>query len=121
MPMRTFSPITDSTETSISSPIMMLWLDLRVRTSIGCTFLVADWRPARSPTAGRPSIELLPGERDALFGVDSTSPLDAAKLLSPAAPAGASREPLPAPPEHRSRASRRSPIGQPRRLAGALR
>src|SRR5271163_1205204 len=32
--MRTFSPMTDSTETSISSPIMMLWLDLRVKTSI---------------------------------------------------------------------------------------
>jgi len=27
-------PITESTETSISSPIMMLWLDLRVRTSM---------------------------------------------------------------------------------------
>ena len=32
--MRTFSPTTESTDTSMSSPIMMLWLDLRVRTSI---------------------------------------------------------------------------------------
>src|SRR3982751_4102790 len=34
MPIRTFSPMIDRTEISISSPIMMLWLDLRVRTSI---------------------------------------------------------------------------------------
>src|SRR4029450_298001 len=34
MPIRTFSPMTDSTETSMSSPIMMLWFDLRVRTNI---------------------------------------------------------------------------------------
>src|SRR5919205_3271479 len=34
IPMRTFSPVTDRTETSMSSPIMMLWLDLRVRTSM---------------------------------------------------------------------------------------
>src|SRR5919198_3647416 len=33
MPTRTFSPMIASTETSISSPIMMLWFDLRVRTS----------------------------------------------------------------------------------------
>src|SRR5207253_7056552 len=34
IPIRTFSPITDRTDTSMSSPIMMLWLDFRVRTSI---------------------------------------------------------------------------------------
>src|SRR5919204_6410526 len=34
MPMRTFSPMIDSTETSMSSPIMMLWFDFRVRTSM---------------------------------------------------------------------------------------
>src|SRR5215207_4585311 len=33
MPIRTFSPMIASTEISMSSPIMMLWLDLRVRTS----------------------------------------------------------------------------------------
>src|SRR5215213_4255213 len=33
IPMRTFSPMIASTEISMSSPIMMLWLDLRVRTS----------------------------------------------------------------------------------------
>ena len=32
--MRTFSPMIAETETSISSPIMMLWLDFLVRTSI---------------------------------------------------------------------------------------
>ena len=39
MPMRTFSPMIDSTDTSMSSPIMMLWLDLRVRTSMLATSL----------------------------------------------------------------------------------
>src|SRR5665213_829921 len=34
IPIRTLSPITDSTEISISSPIMMLWFDFRVRTSM---------------------------------------------------------------------------------------
>src|SRR3982074_2017022 len=34
IPIRTFSPITDRTDTSMSSPIMMLWLDFLVRTSI---------------------------------------------------------------------------------------
>src|SRR5437879_6245509 len=34
MPMRTFSPMIDSTDTSMSLPIMMLWLDLRVRTNM---------------------------------------------------------------------------------------
>ena len=34
MPMRTFSPMIDSTETSMSSPIMIDWLDLRVSTSM---------------------------------------------------------------------------------------
>ena len=50
MPMRTFSPITDSTETSTSSPIMMLWLGLRVKTSIRSTLPVADSRPAQPPS-----------------------------------------------------------------------
>src|SRR5436309_7160114 len=35
MPMRTFSPMIDNTDTSMSSPIMMLWFDFRVRTSTG--------------------------------------------------------------------------------------
>ena len=47
--------MTESTETSTSSPIMMLWLDLRVRTSMQCTFLLAA-RPAQPPFAGSPSI-----------------------------------------------------------------
>src|SRR5687768_12262034 len=34
MPMRTFSPMIESTDTSTSSPIMIDWLDLRVSTSI---------------------------------------------------------------------------------------
>src|SRR5215213_9140853 len=34
MPMRTFSPMIERTLTSMSSPIMMLWLDFRVRTSM---------------------------------------------------------------------------------------
>ena len=37
MPIRTFSPMIARTDTSISSPIMMLWLDFRVRTSIGAS------------------------------------------------------------------------------------
>ena len=41
MPMRTFSPMIESTDTSMSSPIMMLWLDLRVRTSMFGTSLLA--------------------------------------------------------------------------------
>src|SRR4051794_8101964 len=34
IPIRTFSPMIASTETSMSSPIMMLWLDFLVRTSM---------------------------------------------------------------------------------------
>src|ERR1700733_9168015 len=34
MPIRTFSPMIASTDTSMLSPIMMLWFDLRVKTSI---------------------------------------------------------------------------------------
>ena len=34
MPIRTFSPMIESTDTSMSSPIMMLWFDFRVRTSM---------------------------------------------------------------------------------------
>src|SRR5919201_2098887 len=34
MPIRTFSPMIDKTDTSMSSPIMIDWLDLRVSTSI---------------------------------------------------------------------------------------
>ena len=34
IPIRTFSPMIASTDTSMSSPIMMLWLDFLVRTSI---------------------------------------------------------------------------------------
>jgi hypothetical protein len=33
IPIRTFSPIIESTETSMSSPIMMLWFDFLVSTS----------------------------------------------------------------------------------------
>ena len=33
MPIRTFSPMIERTETSMSSPIMMLWFDFLVRTS----------------------------------------------------------------------------------------
>src|SRR3954468_21912191 len=33
--MRTFSPMTARTDISISSPIMMLWFDFRVSTSMG--------------------------------------------------------------------------------------
>src|ERR1700730_5261226 len=49
MPMRTFSPMTDRTDTSTSSPIMMLWLDLRVKTSIRFTFLFGRHSPAWPP------------------------------------------------------------------------
>src|SRR6202035_4722620 len=49
MPMRTFSPMTDRTDTSTSSPIMMLWLDLRVKTSIRFTFLFGRQSAARPP------------------------------------------------------------------------
>jgi hypothetical protein len=34
IPMRTFSPMIDKTETSMSSPIMIDWLDFLVSTSI---------------------------------------------------------------------------------------
>src|SRR3954454_6910848 len=34
IPIRTFSPMIASTDTSMSSPIMMLWLDFLVRTSM---------------------------------------------------------------------------------------
>ena len=34
MPMRTFSPMIDRTDTSMSSPIMIDWLDFLVSTSM---------------------------------------------------------------------------------------
>jgi hypothetical protein len=46
MPMRTFVPSLDSTLTLILSPIMMLCLAFRVRTSTGLGF------PARSSSLG---------------------------------------------------------------------
>src|SRR4051794_7151152 len=46
MLIRTFSPMIESTETSMSSPIMIDWLDFRVSTSI-----------APSPCRGRASAE----------------------------------------------------------------
>src|SRR5215213_11113546 len=59
MPMRTFSPMIASTETSMSSPIMMLWFPLRVRTSIPAAPLLGR-RCARglkhSPRMGATSI-----------------------------------------------------------------
>ena len=39
IPIRTFSPMIASTDTSMSSPIMMLWLDLRVSTSMVASLL----------------------------------------------------------------------------------
>src|ERR1035441_1913514 len=75
MPIRTFSPVTESTDTSISSPIMMLWLDLRVRTSIWVHLpLCRLATPARAPTAGDPSIVTGPGERDPARSRPSRAP-----------------------------------------------
>ena len=61
--MRTFSPMTESTDTSTSSPIMMLWLDLRVRTSIRCTFLLAA-RPGATPNRRCAKHSLRTGESE---------------------------------------------------------
>src|SRR5712692_7177886 len=56
IPIRTFSPITDRTDTSMSSPIMMLWLDFRVRTSIfgvpPCCYRLGRESTKASPAAG---------------------------------------------------------------------
>src|SRR6188472_1578624 len=49
IPIRTFSPMIDSTDTSMSSPIMMLWFDLRVRTSKGVLASLQGWAPRRAP------------------------------------------------------------------------
>src|SRR5947208_19120 len=57
IPIRTFSPMIASTETSISSPIMMLWLDFRVRTSIVASVLYSKEPPRiplGPPQAGNP-------------------------------------------------------------------
>src|ERR1700731_3813187 len=43
MPIRTLSPITESTEISISSPIMMLWFDFLVRTSTRFPLWPPQW------------------------------------------------------------------------------
>ena len=60
IPIRTFSPMIASTDTSMSSPIMMLWLDFLVRTSM--RFLRASrraidpsdrsTRPQQAPATG---------------------------------------------------------------------
>src|SRR4051794_11838383 len=50
MPIRTFSPMIARTETSISSPIMMLWLDFRVRTSMNASALSLTRPPAPPPS-----------------------------------------------------------------------
>src|SRR5271167_1886952 len=64
MPIRTFSPITDNTEISMSSPIMMLWFDLRVRTSnLEHPSSLPTRRPVRAPDTGLASIDTGPGER----------------------------------------------------------
>ena len=44
MPIRTLSPITERTEISISSPIMMLWFDFLVRTSMAFPLWPEQWR-----------------------------------------------------------------------------
>ncbi len=57
MPIRTFSPMIASTETSISSPIRMLWFDFRVRTStrrLPCLGLGRALSITRLPIQGGP-------------------------------------------------------------------
>ncbi len=50
MPRRTFSPTIDSTDTSMPSPIMMLWLAFRVSTSMGppCAACANAWLDQRT-------------------------------------------------------------------------
>ena len=65
MPIRTFSPMIASTETSMSSPIMMLWLDLRVSTNMGSASLLAWWlrkqtRPCQPRAAAGPAAASIP-------------------------------------------------------------
>src|SRR3712207_4698300 len=61
--MRTFSPMIDSTETSMSSPIMIDWLDLRVRTSTATSLPPTDTSYASSFNA-RPAQTLRYSQRD---------------------------------------------------------
>src|SRR4029077_10645011 len=57
-------PMTDRTDTSISSPIMMLWLDLRVRTNISVHLPLCRLGDQRSsPNVSSASIVPPPGER----------------------------------------------------------
>ena len=77
MPIRTFSPITESTDTSTSSPIMMLWLDLRVRTSIGCTLLVSHGHKgeiAPAPPYAKHSVPVPPNASTPLQMCDWSPP-----------------------------------------------
>ena len=57
MPIRTFSPMIDRTETSMSSPIMIDWLDLRVSTSIVAVSLPGSERTADAIPASAASNE----------------------------------------------------------------
>src|SRR4051812_45478906 len=47
--MRTFSPMIARTDTSMSSPIMMLWLDFLVRTSMPASMHSLSGPPAPCP------------------------------------------------------------------------
>ena len=77
MPIRTFSPTTESTEISMSSPIMMLWLDLRVKTSnFDAPFLFIDRTIGVSPKRrnGKHSYRIGGTLCDALFARSSAAP-----------------------------------------------
>src|SRR4051812_42146003 len=72
MPMRTFSPMMARTEISISSPIMMLWLDFRVRTSIGQASLPGWVTEQSNQGALTTTSETMPYGSDVhQFGADS--------------------------------------------------
>src|ERR1035437_9754554 len=71
IPMRTFSPMIASTETSMSSLIMMLWLDLRVRTNIGsCASLLGSvgsrqaWASPSRSSSGPPRLSIRACKRE---------------------------------------------------------
>src|SRR3979409_2189271 len=78
MPIRTFSPITDRTETSMSSPPLMPWLDLRVRTSISVPFLFANTATGARPPKDADQASIVPpsveSDADRLFESDAHLP-----------------------------------------------
>ena len=66
MPIRTFSPMIERTDTSMSSPIMMLWFDFLVRTSMNPASLPGGRSIYESRAWGDPQVSNATSHRKTL-------------------------------------------------------